>query len=86
MKLQEKTKKSENNREYFKKFPESCSRRGIDVIERLRREQILRINSYDWYGDHRLKIGQRYFLLEHLTSYIVRIHNHLQRYQRESNA
>lgn len=41
MKLQEKTKKkSENNRAYFKKFPESCSRRGIDVIERLRREQI----------------------------------------------
>lgn len=40
MKLQEKTKKSENNRGYFKKFHESCSRRGIDVIERLRREQI----------------------------------------------
>lgn len=40
MKLQEKTKKCENNRGYFKKFPESCSRRGIDVIERLRREQI----------------------------------------------
>lgn len=41
MKLQEKTKKSENNRGYFKKFPESCSRREkIDVIERLRREQI----------------------------------------------
>lgn len=26
-------------------------------------------NTYDWYGDHRLKIGQRYYLLEQLTLY-----------------
>lgn len=79
MKLQEKTKKVKTIEHILRKSFNLVQEEVLKVIERFKRANLwLRLlpsssmnieNTYDWYGDHRLKIGQRYYLLEHLTLY-----------------